>query len=121
MRISWDSARRRNRERSSLTSASAARRIGRPARGEPTRRFRFGDDGEDFDSFARDVIKHSHLSDPEPILGLAQSPQAFDPALAHPGGRVAQVPLDGVPYFGPTGPAGRRIPAVEPRVPAPLS
>jgi len=60
------------------------------------------DDGEDFNGFVRNVIEHSHLSNPEAILGLAQTPQTFDPALAHPGRFVAQVPFEGIPYFHPT-------------------
>jgi hypothetical protein len=69
--------------------------------GEPVRGFGFRDDREDLDSFARDVIKHPHFPNPETILRLAQTPQPFDPALAHPGGLVPQVPFEGVPYLGP--------------------
>src|SRR5713226_2497140 len=85
MRISSDSAKRRNRERSSLTSARATRRIGRPVLGEPARRFRFRDDCKDLDGFGRDVIEDSYLPNPEPILWLTQATQALDPALADPG------------------------------------
>src|SRR5574341_1549112 len=56
MTISPDSARRRNRERSSLTSASAARRTGPPVLRKPPRRFGLRDDCEDFDGVTRDVI-----------------------------------------------------------------
>src|SRR5438132_11260502 len=96
MRISSDSAKRRNRDRSSLTSASAAWRTGRPVLSKPAGRFGFRDDREDLDTFARDVIEHPHFPNPEAILRLAQAPQAFDPALAHPGGLVPQVPFDGI-------------------------
>src|SRR5260370_35425804 len=98
MRISSDSARRRNRERSSCTSASGPWRTGRRMLGEPPLRFGFRDNCEDLDCFARDVIEDPHLSNPEAILRLAQAPQ-FDPALAPPGGLMAQVPLEGVPYL----------------------
>src|SRR5213593_4724551 len=57
MRISSDSARRRNRDRSSLTSASAAGRTRRPVLGEPAGRFGLRDDREDLNGFTRDVIK----------------------------------------------------------------
>src|SRR2546426_3919475 len=100
MTISSDSAKRRNRDRSSLTSASATWRPRRPVLGEPVRRFGFRDDREDLDGFARDVIEHSHFPDPEAILRLAHAPQPFDPALAHPGGLVPQVPFEGVPHLG---------------------
>jgi hypothetical protein len=54
--------------------------------GEPARRFGFRNDREDLDGFCPDVIENSHLSNPEPILWLAQAPQALDSALAHPAG-----------------------------------
>src|SRR3990172_2626842 len=108
MRMSSDSAKRRNRDRSSLTSASAAWRTGRPVLGKPGGRFGFRDDREDFDSFARDVIEHPHFPNPEAILRLAQAPQTFDPALADPGRLVPQVPFEGVPNFGPA--VGRQRP-----------
>lgn len=101
MIISSDSARRRNRDKSSLTSASAARRTGRSVVGEPTRRFGLRDDREDFDRFVRDVIEHPYLPHPKAVLWPTDAPRAFDPALAHPGRLVAQVPLEGVPYFRP--------------------
>jgi len=66
--------------------------------GEPPLRFGFRDNCEDLDCFARDVIEDPHLPNPEAILRLAQAPQPFDPALAHPGGLMAQVPLEGVPF-----------------------
>src|SRR5574341_687979 len=91
MRIASDSARRRNRERASLTSASAAWRIGRPVLDKPARRLGFRDDGEDFDRFGRDVIEHSHLPNPQPILWLAQATQPLDPTLAYPGWLIPQV------------------------------
>jgi len=69
--------------------------------GKPARRFGFRDDSEDFDDFARDVIEHPHFPNPEAILRLAQAPQPFDAALAHPSGLVPQVPLEGAPHFGP--------------------
>ncbi len=65
--------------------------------GKPGGGFGFRDDREDLDSFARDVIEHPHFPNPEAILRLAQAPQAFDSALAYPGGLVPQVPLEGVP------------------------
>jgi hypothetical protein len=51
LRISSDSARRRNRDKSSFTSASAAWRTGRAVLGEPLRRFCFRDDRENRDRF----------------------------------------------------------------------
>jgi hypothetical protein len=68
--ISSDLASRKNRDRLSLTSASATRRIGRSVLGKPARRLSFCDDSEDFDGFDRDVIENSHLPNPEPILWL---------------------------------------------------
>src|SRR5205807_5372639 len=112
MRISSDSAKRRNRDRSSLTSASAAWRTGRPVLSKPAGRFGF--DREDLDTFTRDVIEYPHSPNPEAILRLAQAPQAFDPALACPGGLVTQVPFEGVPHFGPT--VGRQSPVVSSRL-----
>src|SRR6266542_4445464 len=110
MTISPDSAKRRNRERSSLTSASAAWRTGRAVLGKPAGCFRFRDDCEDLDRFARDVIEYPHFPNPEAILRLAQAAKALDPALAYPGGLVPQVLFEGVPYFGPAvgwqGPVG---------------
>src|SRR5437867_2663236 len=108
MTISSDSARRRNRDRSSFTSARAAWRTGRPMLGEPARGFGFRDDREDLDSFPRDVIKHPPFPDPKTILRLTQAPEAFDPALAYPGRLVPQVPFEGVPDFGPM--VGRQRP-----------
>jgi hypothetical protein len=64
--------------------------------GKPARRLAFRDDGEDFDGFDRDVIENSHLPDPKPILGLAQTPQTLDPALARPSWLVPQVPFESV-------------------------
>ena len=69
--------------------------------GKPGGGFGFRDDREDLDSFARDVIEHPHFPNPEAILRLTQAPQAFDSALAYPGGFVPQVPLEGVPNFSP--------------------
>src|SRR3989442_14103358 len=100
MTISSDSAKRRNLDRSSLTSASATWRTRRPVVDEPVRSCGFRDDREDLDGFARDVIEHSHFPGPEAILRLAHAPQPFDPALADPGGLVPQVPLEGVPHLG---------------------
>lgn len=37
---------------------------------KPAGRFGFGDDREDFDGFARDVIEYSHFPNPETILRL---------------------------------------------------
>jgi hypothetical protein len=76
--------------------------------GEPVLCFRFRDDGEDLDSFVRDVIEHPHFSNPKPILRLTQAPQALDPALAHPGRLVSQVPFQRVPNFGPMVPGTSR-------------
>ena len=101
MRISSDSARRRNRDRSSLTSARAAWRTGRPVLGEPARRFGFRDDREDLDSLPRDVIRHPHFPNPKTIPRLTQATKALDPALAYSGWLVPQVPFEGVPDFGP--------------------
>src|SRR5207244_11045969 len=96
MRISSDSARRRNRDRSSLTSASAAWRTWRPVFGEPAGRFGLRDDREDLDGLTRHVIKYPHFPHPEPLLRLAQAPPALDPALAHQVGLLARGPLEGV-------------------------
>src|SRR5918994_6700057 len=101
MRISSDSASRRKRERSSLTSASATWRIRRAVFDEPGRRFSFRDDREDFDGFRRDVIENADLPNPEPILRLAQATQALDAALAAPGWLIAQVPFEGIADLGP--------------------
>lgn len=78
MTISSDSAIRRKRDKSSLTSASATWRIRRAVLGEPARGFDFRDDREDFDGFGRDIIENSHLPDPEPMLRLAQAAQPLD-------------------------------------------
>src|SRR4026208_226137 len=101
IRISSDSARRRNRDRSSFTSARATRRTERPVLGEPARGFGFRDDREDLDSFARDVIEHPHFPNPKAILRLTQAPEALDAALAYPGRLIPQVPFEGVPNLGP--------------------
>ena len=76
--------------------------------GKPARRFGFRDDCEDFDRFARDIIEPPHFPDPEAILRLAQPAQPSDPALAHPGRLVPQVPFEGIPQFGLT--VGRQRP-----------
>src|SRR5258706_11702298 len=91
---SSDSARRRNRDRSSFPSARATGRIRLSVRLEPLRRFGLGDDREDFDVFDRDVIVDPNLPHPKPILRLTQPAQVLDPALADPGGLVPQVPLE---------------------------
>src|SRR6058998_1717065 len=93
MRISSDSARRRNRDRSSFTSARATWRIGRRVLGEPARGVGLRDDREDFDSFTRDVIEHPHFPNPQAILRLTQAPKALDSALADPGRLVSQMPF----------------------------
>jgi hypothetical protein len=100
MTISSDSAKRRKRDRSFFTSANAARRTRRAVLGKPVGRFCLGDDREDLDGFARDVIEHPHFSNPEAILRLAQAAEAFDPALAYPGRLVPQVPFEGIPDLG---------------------
>ncbi len=101
MTISSDSAKRRNRDRSSLTSASATWRIGRPVLGEPTRRFGFRDDREDFDGFGCDVIKNSYLPNPEAILRRLRGQDDLIPritgsvklrALGRDRSRAARVP-----------------------------
>src|SRR5438552_18674112 len=99
MTISSDSARRRNRERSSFTSASATWRIGRAVRREPPLRFGLGDDRNDFDRFGCDVIENSHLPNPKAILRLPKTSQSLDPALAHAGRLVPQVPFESVSYL----------------------
>lgn len=66
---------------------------------EPMRRLGFRNDGKDFDGFGRDVIKNSHLPNPEPILWLAQASQTPDPALARSGRLVSQVSFESVPHF----------------------
>jgi len=67
---------------------------------EPAGGFGLRDDSEDLDGLTRDVITYPHFPHPEPILRLAQAPQALDPALAYPGGLVPQVPFEGVSHFG---------------------
>jgi len=99
--ISSDSASRKNRDKSSLTSASATRRIGRSVLAKPARRLAFCDDSEDFDGFDRDVIEDSHLSNPETILWLSQPPKALDSTLARPSRLLPQVPFQSVPDLGP--------------------
>lgn len=79
--IPSDWADRRNRDRSFLTSTSATGRIGRPVPGKPARRFGFRDDRQDLGGFLRGIIEDSHLPPPEPILRLAQAPQALDQCL----------------------------------------
>src|SRR5262245_6635639 len=97
MRISSDSASRRKRDRSSLISASATRRIGLA---EPARRLGFRDDREDFDDFERNVMKDSYLPDPQPVLWLAKTSQPFDTALAGAGRLIPQVPFQSVAHLG---------------------
>src|SRR5207247_10367019 len=99
MRMSSDSARRRNRDRSSLTSASAAWRTWRPVLREPAGGFGLRDDSEDLDGLTRDVITYPHFPHPEPILRLAQAPQALDSAPSYPGWPLPHVPLQGLPYL----------------------
>ena len=84
--------------------------------GKPARRLRFGDDREDLDSFARDVIENPHFPDPETILRLAQAAKTFDPTLACPGRLVPQVPFEGVPHFGSA--VGRQRFEANPRISA---
>jgi hypothetical protein len=67
--------------------------------GEPTRRLGFRDNRKDFDGFKRDVIEHSWLPNPEPVLRPAQTAQALDAALAHAGRLVSQVPFEGVSHL----------------------
>src|SRR4030095_10553571 len=106
MRISSDSARRRKRDRSSFTSASAPRRIGRPVLGEPARGLGLRDDGEDFDGLRRDVIEYTDLPNTRPILWLSQASQPLDAALADTGWLMAQVPLERIAHLG--APIGRQ-------------
>src|SRR5713101_6210140 len=95
--ISCSCARRRYRERSSFTLASATFFTLCSFALEPGFGFGLADDRKDFNRRGRDVIEHPHLSDAEPILGPAQSPKALDPTLAHQGRLVSQVTLDRVP------------------------
>src|SRR6266849_633292 len=95
--ISCSCARRRYRERSSFTLASATFCTLCSFALEPCFRFGLADDRKDFNRRGRDVIEHPHLSDAEPILGPAQSPKALDPTLAHQGRLVSQVTLDRAP------------------------
>jgi len=67
-----------------------------------------GDDREDFDGFSRDVIEHSHLPHPEPILWLPQASQALDPALAHTSRFMAQMTFERIPDL--SAPEGRQGP-----------
>src|SRR5229473_148074 len=83
--ISCPCARRRYRERSSFTLASATFFTLCSFALEPGFGFGLADDRKDFNRRGRDVIEHPHLSDAEPILGPAQSPKALDPTLAHQG------------------------------------
>ncbi len=82
IRISSDSAKRRNRDRSSLTSASAAWRIRCPVLGEPAGRFRLRDNREDFDSLARDVIEHPHFPHPKAKALQYLAPYVFKVAIS---------------------------------------
>jgi hypothetical protein len=97
--ISSVSASRKNRDKSSLTSVSATRRIGRSVLGKPVSRLGLCNDGEDFDGFDRDVIENSYLSDPKAILWLTQTPEPLDSALARPSGLLPQVPFKSVPHL----------------------
>jgi len=68
--------------------------------GEPRFCLCFRDNREDFDRFGGDIIENPYFPDPQPILWLSQPPETLDPALAHPGWLVSQVPFDGIPDLG---------------------
>src|SRR3990170_154397 len=78
MTISSAAARRRYRDRSSFTLASATSRLRRAGRREPLRGLRFRDDGEDLDFLVDEVIEHPELIHAETILRSTQPAHALD-------------------------------------------
>src|SRR6266446_2760165 len=88
--ISSRSASRRYFERSSLTFARATSRFGNAFFGKPGFRFGFGDDGEDLDRLACDVIEHPDVVHSEPKLRAAQPPEPLDAALTGLGPQQAR-------------------------------
>ena len=98
IRISSRSASRRYFERSSLIFARATSRFGNPFLDEPGFSLRFGDDGEDLDRLARDVIEHPDVIHSEPKLRAAQPPEPLDAALTHPSWLMTQMRFECIPY-----------------------
>src|SRR5436190_12736041 len=81
MMISCRAASRRYRDRSSFTLASATSRLGFAERCEPLGRFGFGDDGEDLDFLADDVMVHPELIHAETVLRSIQPANVLDSTL----------------------------------------
>lgn len=101
IRISSRSASRRYFERSSLIFARATSRFGNPFLDELGFSLRFGDDGEDLDRLARDVIEHPDVIHSEPKLRAAQPPEPLDAALTYPSWVMTQMRFDCIPYPRP--------------------
>jgi len=75
---------------------------------EPAGGLFLGDDREDFDGFSRDVMEHSHLPHPKPLLWLTQPTQTLDPVLTHASRFMAQMTFERVPDL--SAPEGRQGP-----------
>jgi hypothetical protein len=99
MTISSSTANRRYFDRSSLISARATALglVGwRPLPFEPRLRVGFRDDSEDLDLRFCNVIKHPDVAHSEAVLGLAQTPESFDAALADLCWVVREVQFEGL-------------------------
>src|SRR5260370_17261014 len=81
--ISCSCARRRYRERSSFTLASATFFTLGSFALEPGFGFGLADDRKDFNRGGRAVIEHPPLSDAGPILGPPHPPTHLHPTLPH--------------------------------------
>jgi hypothetical protein len=87
-------ARRRKRDKSSLTTARAtSRRAGAMLR-EPRFGFFLRDDREDLDFLADDVIEHPELVHPKPELRLRQATQPLDATLSRHSGHQSRSEMD---------------------------
>ena len=100
MTISSSTANRRYFDRSSLISARATA-LGlvsgwRPLLFEPRLRVGFRDDSEDLDLRFCNVIKHPDVAHSEAVLGLAQTPESLDAALADLRWCVREVQFEGL-------------------------
>jgi hypothetical protein len=62
---------------------------------------RLEEHSEDLDLACDDIIEHPDLPYAEPKLGLGQSLEPLDAALAHLRGLMPQVDFQGVPHTGP--------------------
>lgn len=104
MTISSWTANRRYFDRSSLICARATAlgrvRGWRPLLVEPCLSVGFRDDGEDLDLRFCNVIKHPDVAHSEPVLGLAQTPESLESALADFGRFVREMQFEGRPDAG---------------------